>query len=411
MTSPVGTEKVLKLVEVKPAAGKDAHKTLSPKEKILSRRIKKFGKIGQEGFDLVLKRLKSKKKPESNDPVIAFILGTNAHIPDVKETQIPSKPQLKKIAGRKQHAFDIPPKLVLKHAAHQGQPVAANEIKESHTAEIKVGDNFDRLHPNSEKHHLNLKKEAPDLRAKGVSVPSVERLKVSRESSKQTKKSAGEKNVTPDAVKKKPSRATARHLKSVSSPVDAAVAKGPDTTTQLPTDAKNINADIVMTDPGSVPSGLGQMNTSTPSPISTPNILQQNIQLARSVGIQIRHSINDSKNGPIEITLDPVELGKVRLTLHATDGGMNVQIVADRVETVDLMRRNSAVIQQEFDDLGFREFNFSFSEHNGQQQRGTDYVKNDDWSAPETWVPPAEIAPLALSVGSLAGAESLDLRL
>ena len=41
---------------------------------------------------------------------------------------------------------------------------------------------------------------------------------------------------------------------------------------------------------------------------------------------------------PVELTLNPEELGRVRMTLATHDAGITVTIVAERADTLDLMR-------------------------------------------------------------------------
>lgn len=70
----------------------------------------------------------------------------------------------------------------------------------------------------------------------------------------------------------------------------------------------------------------------------------------------------------LEITLNPAELGRVRLTLQAGEAAMVVTIAADRPETLDLMRRHVDVLAQEFRDIGYDSAGFSF----GQEAAGQD---------------------------------------
>ncbi len=90
-----------------------------------------------------------------------------------------------------------------------------------------------------------------------------------------------------------------------------------------------------------------------PMPI-TPN--------PRAVAIQIVQAIDPGAEKTTEIRLDPIELGKVRLTLHATETGMNVQIIAERGETIDLMRKHLEVLEAEFEGLGYQDVSFGFSQ-------------------------------------------------
>lgn len=93
--------------------------------------------------------------------------------------------------------------------------------------------------------------------------------------------------------------------------------------------------------------------------------------IARQLSAQIAAS--SAARGPggyqtLEITLNPAELGRVRLTLQAGEAAMVVTIAADRPETLDLMRRNVDVLAQEFRDIGYDSTGFSF----GQEAAGRD---------------------------------------
>ena len=63
---------------------------------------------------------------------------------------------------------------------------------------------------------------------------------------------------------------------------------------------------------------------------------------------------------PVELSLDPAELGRVRLTLAVSDAGVSVSIVAERPETLELMRRYAEALAAEYRSLGYAEVNLSF---------------------------------------------------
>ena len=98
----------------------------------------------------------------------------------------------------------------------------------------------------------------------------------------------------------------------------------------------------------------------------------------------------------IEVSLSPDELGKVRMTFAATDGALSLFLVADRPQTLDLMRRNIDQLAQEFRDLGYQNLNFSFAQNHDQrhdQPRGDDRPENlppEPW-----WSPPGFSAPVS----------------
>ena len=96
------------------------------------------------------------------------------------------------------------------------------------------------------------------------------------------------------------------------------------------------------------------------TPVAERHVIQQIAQAA----VQIA-------NRPIELRLDPEELGRVRLVLSLGDhNAITVSINAERPETLDLMRRNISELSQEFRDLGYDNPEFTFgSGKNDQQDR------------------------------------------
>jgi hypothetical protein len=89
-------------------------------------------------------------------------------------------------------------------------------------------------------------------------------------------------------------------------------------------------------------------------------------ELARNVGVQLAATVSVGAEGTFEIQLSPEELGRVTLTLQMADDSIVLSVVAERQETLDLMRRHADVLQREFREAGFTSFNFSF----GQGQSG-----------------------------------------
>ena len=90
--------------------------------------------------------------------------------------------------------------------------------------------------------------------------------------------------------------------------------------------------------------------------------------LAQHVAHQVAVSVQQTSDRVTEMALDPVELGKVRMTIKATDQSIVLTVVADRPETADLMRRHVYVLQQEFRALGYTSVTLNFSA--GQDQAG-----------------------------------------
>lgn len=78
-------------------------------------------------------------------------------------------------------------------------------------------------------------------------------------------------------------------------------------------------------------------------------------QTAASIEILMRHP-----DKQVEISLNPEELGRVRMALSRTENGMTVAIMADRPETLDLMRRHIDQLTAELHRLGYTDIGFSF---------------------------------------------------
>ncbi len=107
----------------------------------------------------------------------------------------------------------------------------------------------------------------------------------------------------------------------------------------------------------------------------------------RSVIQQIAQAAVQIADRPIELRLDPEELGRVRLVLSLGDhNAITVSIHAERPETLDLIRRNISDLSQEFRDLGYDNPEFSFGSGMNDQQSGRE-------AAPHARIPGADIGP------------------
>lgn len=73
--------------------------------------------------------------------------------------------------------------------------------------------------------------------------------------------------------------------------------------------------------------------------------------------------------GQVDLTLNPAELGRVRLSMAPGEAGLVVTIHADRPDTLDLMRRHSEQLMQEFRQAGFERAELSFGGTGSGQAR------------------------------------------
>lgn len=120
--------------------------------------------------------------------------------------------------------------------------------------------------------------------------------------------------------------------------------------------------------PGEPRAAPGVVDTRAANAPGTPP--GQAAQTARQVAIQISEAVLRGADRPIDLTLNPAELGRVRISLSAVDGSMMVSVLAERPETLELMRRNIDMLAQEFRDIGYEGTGFSFAQGAGDGPGG-----------------------------------------
>lgn len=81
---------------------------------------------------------------------------------------------------------------------------------------------------------------------------------------------------------------------------------------------------------------------------------------ARQIAVQLADVAHRFPGRPVEITLNPEELGRVRMTLTASDTAVTVNLFAERGETAELLRRNIETLAQEFRAIGYSDVAFEF---------------------------------------------------
>lgn len=136
--------------------------------------------------------------------------------------------------------------------------------------------------------------------------------------------------------------------------------------------------------------------------------------LPPGTGQRIAEAVAQFPDRPVEVTLTPEELGRVRMTLVHQDAGIVMTINADRPETLDLLRRNIDSLAQDFRDLGFRDLSFSFAGgHRPQGWQGDEATGQTPAERPETAAPSGREPNIVMAQRRLAAtaAGGLDLRL
>ena len=119
---------------------------------------------------------------------------------------------------------------------------------------------------------------------------------------------------------------------------------------------------------------LGAFEARTTAQAST-GTLQQAINRPDTpvmIARQMAEALQKLPDKPVEIALNPRELGRVRMSISAVEAGITVNVIAERPETLDLMRRNIDQLAREFQSIGYEDINFAFAEGEAQQNFAED---------------------------------------
>jgi hypothetical protein len=148
-----------------------------------------------------------------------------------------------------------------------------------------------------------------------------------------------------------------------------------------------------------------------PSPTAQHGTIPARTDLPVHIARQLAEVAQHLPARPVEITLSPEELGRVRLSLVTSEHGIVVNVLAERPETLDLMRRHIDQLVQEFQSLGYEDIGFSFSstEHGAPDEPDTQAKENKMQEVPlDPDDAGTKSAHIHLSTGATTG---LDLRL
>ncbi|MDO6729744.1 flagellar hook-length control protein FliK [Marinovum sp. 2_MG-2023] len=99
-----------------------------------------------------------------------------------------------------------------------------------------------------------------------------------------------------------------------------------------------------------------------------PATQMQNAMVARDVAQQLSLVTRSAAGEVTELSLRPDELGHVRMRMTGGDGQIVLQILSERPETHDLMRRHIDIVERAFRELGYNDIAFEFS-FNGRRDR------------------------------------------
>lgn len=103
-------------------------------------------------------------------------------------------------------------------------------------------------------------------------------------------------------------------------------------------------------------------------PQAPQHTLHQRPDLPVHIARQLAEAMQGNSLRPVDIALNPEELGRLRLTMSVSDSGMVMHVTAERPDTLDLVRRHIAELSQEFRDIGYPDVSFSFADGNARDE-------------------------------------------
>lgn len=177
------------------------------------------------------------------------------------------------------------------------------------------------------------------------------------------------------------------------------------------TDAVETSAGILKGSPPTIALGDGSLSTTNSAPIAPfsgpgPMDLRQTVELARHTSQQIAATVIDLGKGRFELSLSPAELGKVDMWLQDSENRLTLVVNAERPETLDLIRRHIALLEQELRQMGLGNLSLQLGDGSDAQQDGRPgHARTLGAQGPEAVTPEGPEAPRRTA------ADRLDLRL
>ena len=126
--------------------------------------------------------------------------------------------------------------------------------------------------------------------------------------------------------------------------------------------------------------------------------------IPRNLAMQMTQGVKGHTNGVVEITLQPEELGRIKMTISTLETGIAISVLAERSETFEMMRRYATALTKELESLGFDTVDLSFAQ---TEQNGTDRERPEEPQGKSTSDKPEAGAKLGISL-EIVDATDLD---
>lgn len=136
-------------------------------------------------------------------------------------------------------------------------------------------------------------------------------------------------------------------------------------------------------------------------------------EMPRMIAAQIAEAFAAKGEQKVEVSLNPQELGHVKMRVVTSETGITMIIQTERPETGDLMRRHINELAEEFRRMGYEDISFEFSgghAGNGGEGDGTDEGNGQSGSAANSGTRGAETAGEQATQNLRLGSAGVDMR-
>jgi hypothetical protein len=132
----------------------------------------------------------------------------------------------------------------------------------------------------------------------------------------------------------------------------------------------------------------------------------------RQIVSQVVGSIRLTPDLPVELTLQPEELGRVQIVMRHEGASLAVTLTAERPEILDLLRRNIDLLAQEMRAAGYSELSFSFGQNGGERPERPGTLQSEEPSGNDSSgrLEQTAVATAPLPVPARTG-EGMDIRI
>ncbi|AGT09244.1 flagellar hook-length control protein FliK [Paracoccus aminophilus] len=120
---------------------------------------------------------------------------------------------------------------------------------------------------------------------------------------------------------------------------------------------------------GSVSGSIELVHSQEPKQLAQySSLLNYSATAAHRISAQLALHLKPLRDGAVEVSLSPVEFGKVRMFVATTDR-LSIHLVAERPEVLDFLRKHSDILHRELRDSGLGDASVTF-EYGGDRGRG-----------------------------------------